>query len=41
MDGRVILNKIIGKIEKDMNSIYLAHVRESGSVNSNELSVPQ
>jgi hypothetical protein len=35
VDGRVILNKIIGKIENDMDSIYLAHNRENGSVNIN------
>ena len=40
MDGMVILNKIIKKIANDMDSLYLAHDRESGSVNSNELSVP-
>jgi len=40
VDGRVILNKIIGKIENDVDRIYLAHDKETGSANSNELSVP-
>ena len=40
MDGSVILNTIIGKIQNDIYSIYVDHDRESGSVNSNELSVP-
>jgi len=38
--GMVLLNKNVDKIENDMDSLYLAHDRESGSVNSNELPVP-